>query len=72
MTDQPIFLNTSCTFSVKNHLLTSFPIFDGVLEDDSSIISDSSRSSIISGVVSDIPTPKSDIDSEVEVREKIE
>ena len=55
---------TFCTCSDTNHALTAFPIWDGVgFTDSAFIISASSRSSSVSGVVIAIPIPRP-LDSE--------
>lgn len=60
-----------CVLSVTNHLLTSFPIREGVLlTEDTFIISASSRSSKTSGVATRVPTPTPDPDVETESAER--
>ena len=49
---------TFCTFSETNHVLTAFPICEGVgLIDSTFMMLASSRSSSVSGVVMAVPTP---------------
>ena len=61
---------TFCTCSETNHVLTAFPICEGVgFIDSTFMISASSRSSNISGVVIAVPTPTPEVSESDEKKE---
>ncbi|CAM9100616.1 unnamed protein product, partial [Ectocarpus sp. 4 AP-2014] len=63
---------TFCTFSPTNHVLTAFPICEGVgFTDSVPMMSASSRNSSISGVATCVPTPMLPLVSESDEKNEL-